>query len=118
MGVFGKVACVKWAILFILHYFCYVNMFCGIILNMNILETLDTVSQIMIPIMGVSALFLVAKKNKWGFVIGFASQPFWFFTSWHNDQLGVLLLTIIYFFSWALGIYEWFYKDNKKEKLT
>jgi len=55
----------------------------------------------------------VARKNKWGFVLGLASQPFWLMTSYLNKQWGVLFLSVIYVFSWAYGVYEWFYKKNK-----
>ena len=75
----------------------------------------DTISQIGITIFGVSAIILVAKKNKWGFVFGLLSEPFWFFTSFLNAQWGIFLLTVIYTGTWIFGIYEWFFKNNKKE---
>jgi len=59
---------------------------------------------------------LVSKKNKWGFVFGLASQPFWLITSFLNKQWGVFLLSIIYVFSWAFGLYEWFFKNKKDDK--
>jgi len=75
----------------------------------------DTISQIGIAIFGVTAIILVAKKNKWGFVFGFLSQPFWFITSFINKQWGIFFLSIIYEATWALGIYEWFFKNKKKD---
>jgi nicotinamide riboside transporter PnuC len=74
---------------------------------------LDTIAQIGITIFGVSAIILVAKKNKWGFVLGLVSQPFWIITSYLNRQWGVLLLSVVYVGSWAYGVYEWFFKKNK-----
>jgi nicotinamide riboside transporter PnuC len=76
----------------------------------------DTIAQIGVTIFGVTAIILVAKKNKWGFVFGLISQPFWFITSFINKQWGVLFVSIIYTCSWAYGIYEWFFK-NKRIKL-
>ena len=76
--------------------------------------TLDTIAQIGITIFGVSAIILVARKNKWGFVLGLISQPFWIMTSYLNKQWGVLLLSAFYVFSWSYGIYEWFYKKESK----
>jgi len=76
---------------------------------------LDSISQIGLSFFGIIAIILVARKNKWGFVFGLASQPFWLLTSYLNKQWGVFLLSIIYVFSWAYGLYEWFFKD-KKEK--
>ena len=75
----------------------------------------DAISQFVIPILGGAAIILVAKKNKWGFVAGLASQPFWFITSITNKQWGVFVVAIIFTFSWALGIYEWFFKKRKTE---
>lgn len=74
--------------------------------------SLDVIAQIGISIFGVSAIILVAKKNRWGFVLGLASQPFWLITSYLNKQWGVFLLSAVYVFSWAYGIYEWFYKKK------
>ena len=73
----------------------------------------DIVSQIAITILGTIAIILVAKKNKWGFVAGLASQPFWFITSIANKQWGVFIVTIIFTASWALGVYEWFLKKEE-----
>lgn len=75
------------------------------------LELFDAISQFGIVIFGLSAIFLVAKKNKWGFVIGMISQPFWFYTSWYHKQWGAFLLSFAYLLNWVFGIYEWFYKD-------
>ncbi len=41
----------------------------------------DIIAQVGIVIFGAIAIILVAKKNKWGFVVGLLSQPFWFITS-------------------------------------
>lgn len=74
---------------------------------------IDLIAQIGITIFGVIAILLVARKNKWGFVFGLASQPFWFITAVVNKQWGIFFLNIIYLFSWAYGIYEWFFKKEK-----
>ena len=44
---------------------------------------------------GATAIILVAKKNKWGFVVGLASQPFWFITAIQNKQWGVFFVSIV-----------------------
>jgi nicotinamide riboside transporter PnuC len=80
------------------------------------MNNLDIVSQIGVAIFGIIAIILVSKKNKWGFVFGLASQPFWLITSFLNKQWGVFLLSIIYVFSWAFGLYEWFFKNKKDDK--
>lgn len=79
------------------------------------MNNLDIISQIGVAVFGIIAVVLVAKKNKWGFVFGLASQPFWLLTSYLNRQWGVFLLSIIYAFSWGFGLYEWFFKEKKNE---
>ena len=74
---------------------------------------LDNFSQIAIFVFGTLAIVLVAKKNKWGFVAGFFSQPFWYITAYVNEQWGVFFVSFVYTASWLLGIYEWFWKDKK-----
>jgi len=74
----------------------------------------DIISQIGIAVFGISAIILVAKKNKWGFVLGMLSQPFWYVTSFINKQWGIFFLSIVYTGSWIFGIYEWFFKKKKE----
>ena len=75
----------------------------------------DTIAQIGLAIFGISAIILIAKKNKWGFVLGLLSQPFWILTSIINKQWGVFILSVIYVGSWIFGIYNWFFKDKKND---
>ena len=76
----------------------------------------DFISQIAIFILGAGAIILIAEKNKWGFVLGLAAQPFWFITAIINHQLGVLLVSFIYTISWCFGIYKWFFKNKDKNE--
>ncbi|MBD3248828.1 hypothetical protein GF336_02170 [Candidatus Woesearchaeota archaeon] len=71
---------------------------------------LDTIAQFGLAIFGIAAITLVARKNKWGFVVGLISQPFFFITAVINRQWGLFVLSTIYTFSWIYGIYNWFYK--------
>lgn len=75
---------------------------------------LDNISQAAIFILGTAAIILVARKNKWGFIAGFLSQPFWYITAFINKQWGVFFVSFIYSASWGYGIYEWFFKDKNK----
>ncbi len=75
---------------------------------------LDTISQFGMLIFGVTAILLVSHKNKWGFVVGLLSQPFFFLTSYINNQWGLFILSFAYTASWIYGIYMWFYKHEKK----
>lgn len=77
---------------------------------------LDSISQVFIVILGTASIILVAKKNKWGFVLGLLSQPFYIYTSLVNEQWGIFITSFIYTGSWIFGIYEWFFKDKKKQQ--
>ncbi len=76
----------------------------------------DIISQVGIAATGIASIILVAKKNKWGFILGLASQPFWYITSFINEQWGIFFLNFAYTFSWGLGVYEWFFKKSKEIK--
>ncbi len=76
---------------------------------------LDFIAQIGLTVMSVSAIILVGKKNKWGFVIGLFSQPFWIITAIINHQWGVFITSILFVFSWLYGIYQWFFKKTRRE---
>lgn len=52
------------------------------------------ISQVGIFIFGASAIILVARKNRWGFVMGLLSQPFWFISSFQARQWEFLLLAL------------------------
>lgn len=79
---------------------------------METLQFFELFSQVAITILGVFSIVLIAKKNKWGFVFGLASQPFWFYTSYINEQWGIFLLSFVYLGSWIYGIYYWFLVDQ------
>jgi len=71
---------------------------------------LDQVCQILIPILGISAIFLLAYDFKIGFILGLISQPFWLITSLLNRQWGVFIASLGYTVSWGIGIYANFLK--------
>lgn len=75
----------------------------------------DLISQFGV-LFGVVAIILLAKKNKWGFVFGLIQQPFWFITSYINEQWGVFLATIAFTLSFLYGFYEWWIKGKKWTK--
>ena len=79
---------------------------------------LDLVCQTAIILTGVTGIFLVARKNKWGFVVGLASTPFWFITAYLNSQWGIFALNVAYMLNWIYGIYIWFWRDRKKIEIN
>jgi nicotinamide riboside transporter PnuC len=73
---------------------------------------IDIIVQIAIFVFSALAIIFVARKNKWGFVFGLLSQPFWFIASYQNKEWGIFSVNIIYTFSWIYGIYQWFYNEK------
>ena len=76
----------------------------------KILFILDIISQVAVSILGLTAMILLTKKNRWGWVFGLSSQPFWFITSYAHQQPGVFIITILYTYIWIKGCHEWFSK--------
>jgi len=62
--------------------------------------------QIFIAITGLAAVFLSQSngdKRKYACFFGIASQPFWFYTTYTNEQWGIFALTFFYTYAWVLG---------------
>ncbi|MBP9727936.1 MAG: nicotinamide mononucleotide transporter [Candidatus Moranbacteria bacterium] len=74
--------------------------------------SLDIIAQVGITVFGVGSVFLLARKNKWGTVLGLLSQPFWFATAIINDQWGIMILNVVYSATWIYGVYNWFFSDK------
>lgn len=75
---------------------------------------MNLISQIMIFVLGVPALVLLGRPEKWsrwGFILGLAAQPFWYYQTIVGEQYGILALNIVYTFAWCQGIYYKFYRD-------
>jgi hypothetical protein len=67
------------------------------------------IDQIAIGLCGVTAVFLSQDKResvrRYACLFGLASQPFWFWTTWHAHQYGIFSLSFLYAFSWVRGFY-------------
>ena len=77
------------------------------------------IAQIGIMCFGLTAVFLVARKDKWqrfGYIAGLAGQPFWFYTTWQAEQWGIFILSFFYAWAWAKGIYNYWIKDYHRHK--
>jgi len=75
------------------------------------------IPQVGIGLFGMTAIFLVGTKGKWqkwGYVCGLCAQPFWFWTTWHNEQWGIFALCFFYGFSWFNGFRNHFLKKGVK----
>jgi hypothetical protein len=62
----------------------------------------------------ISIWFISRKENwrKWGFVIGFISQPFWLYCSYKTQSWGIFILSFFYIYSYCQGIYFTFNINN------
>lgn len=75
---------------------------------------LDMISQTVIFLTGATALILLARKNKWGWVVGLIGSPFWFITTAIHGQGLLLLLNVVYTVNWMYGFYQWFFKKQSQ----
>ncbi len=76
---------------------------------------LDTIAQVAIAVMGGAAIWLVARLEKWkrwGYIIGFCSQPFWFYATITAEQWGMFVLAIWYTYCWMQGIYNYWIRSK------
>lgn len=69
---------------------------------------METLSQFIIFVFGVAAVFMSQSEDKtlvkWSCIAGLISQPFWFYSSYVNDQWGVFAMSFFYAFAWGKGI--------------
>lgn len=77
------------------------------------------ITQIFIMILGASAIYLTTLSNamrKYGYVLGLLSQPFWFYTTYSNEQWGIFIMCFFYTFSWASGVWNIHWYTNYYRK--
>lgn len=72
--------------------------------------------QIGIALTGVIAIFLTQDRRdhvrRWACVFGLLGQPFWIYAAWQSNQMGVLLVSVLYAFAWAQGFWKhWIAKE-------
>jgi len=77
----------------------------------------DAKLQILVAIFSLAAIVMVSSTgtlHRWGFVVGFMSQPLWIVALWRartptgSRMWGMLLLAVFYCIAWAVGIFERF----------
>jgi nicotinamide riboside transporter PnuC len=66
---------------------------------------LEWISQIAIFTGSLSVLAL-GNGNRWGFVLGLAIQPFWYYTAIRHRQWGLVAASIVYTAGWILGVWK------------
>jgi hypothetical protein len=78
----------------------------------------DTISQIIISVLGCSGIFLISRPEKWskyGFCCGAIAEPFWLYTLFIHHQYCIIPLSLFYFYSYNQGIYYRFIKHGQKK---
>ena len=78
-------------------------------------EFLDIVSQIVVVVSGVLAVLLVNRVDwlrKYGPAIGLAGQPAWFYTFVYHGQWLMLIVSIMYSYAWAQGVWNHWFRHN------
>lgn len=70
---------------------------------------LEQISQIgIISFSGSTIFFLSNEKKKWrkmGYIIGILGEPFWIYTTIHNEQWGIFVLSLWYTLNFCKGLY-------------
>ena len=78
----------------------------------NIISKIDFI-QVGLLLFGAAAIYLVGLEStnpyqKWGYVVGLISQPFWLLSSFKAKQFGIFYLSIFYTYAWIIGIINHF----------
>jgi hypothetical protein len=69
----------------------------------------DTVIQILIIISSCGAIWLLSHTehwSRWGFIVGLAGQPLWFYDTFRKKQWGIFMVTLWFTFSYGQGIWN------------
>ena len=69
--------------------------------------------QIFIALTGLTAVFLSQSHpnhQRYACLFGLAGQPFWFYTTYTNEQWGIFLLSFAYTYAWFIGFKKYWIK--------
>lgn len=68
-----------------------------------------TLDQIGIMFTGAFAVWLTQDRRqswrRWACIFGMIGQPFWYYSAYQAAQWGVLIVSILYTYGWARGIW-------------
>lgn len=75
--------------------------------------------QIGIAFTGPVAIFLTQSKHAWlrryACLFGISAQPFWFWSSYHAQQWGVLVLSFFYAAAWGKGVWQNWLRPTQRD---
>lgn len=72
---------------------------------------LDTICQIVIPVLTGLNIYMLARTDhwqRWGYVVGLLAQPFWFYATIMADQWGLFVLSCWVTYSLSMGVWRRF----------
>ena len=75
-------------------------------------RTVDLLLQAVIAVMSITALYLITSTGpyaRYGWVVGFFSQPFYIAATWRARQWGMLFVAMMFCGLWARGIVTSFF---------
>lgn len=67
----------------------------------------NMIAQTMVVVLSGLTVWLLAQKGrwqKWGYVTGLASEPFWVWSIFGHGQWGILLLVAWHTYSYIIGL--------------
>lgn len=77
-----------------------------------LMHRLDIALQVAIAVPSIAAAYLVAtidpQLRGWGFLIGLATQPLWFFETLRRRQWGMFLVSVFYTGAWSAGVINYY----------
>jgi len=75
------------------------------------MTSLETMAQWVVFVLGGAAIWLIsddrsARRQRWGWLLGFFGQPFWIWITWENAQWGMFALSVWFLFVWGKGAWR------------
>ena len=79
----------------------------------------EIIVQSIIMFTGIIAIYLTQQENrkdwkKYACIFGLISQPFFLYTTYVNDQIGMFILSIMYTYVWYIGFKNIWLMTNGK----
>jgi hypothetical protein len=69
----------------------------------------EQIIQVAIPVISGSSIWLLSRHEtwrRWGFIVGLAGQPLWFYTTIKAAQWGIFALSVWFTYAHVQGIYN------------
>lgn len=82
----------------------------------DMLEQIDAAAQALGPGLTVVSMWLLARRNRWGCVVGLVSQPLWATTYIVHEQRGPLVTVLLVTGSLLVGTYEPFFGRQRRAR--